>query len=115
MVHVADVLVCWLMLMILRDDLVEKRSESVEAFVAARIDTNTRIGPLATREDALLEGVAILVFLILALVPDIPSQSLREERFGARGEVRELRDLTGVLEMIAHHHAVRISLRTLPL
>ena len=114
-VHVGDVLVGGAVTVVLLDDLVEQRGEGVESLVAAGVDTDTRVNHLATGEDALLESIAILVFLILALVPDIPSQSLREERFGARGEVRELRDLTGVLEMIAHHHAVRISLRTLPL
>ena len=97
------------MLMILRDDLVEKRSESVEAFVAARIDTNTRIGPLATREDALLEGVAIFVFLVLAFVPDVPREDLAEEGLSAAREIGEAFDLFGAFEVRSHHHAVNVN------
>ena len=75
--------------MIFRDDLVKERSESVETFMAARIDTNTRVGPLATREDALLESVSESVFLVLALVPDVTGKGFGEKRFGSTWEVRE--------------------------
>ena len=94
--------------MIFRDDLVKERSESVEAFVAARIDTNTRIGPLATREDALLEGVAIFVFLVLAFVPDVLREDLREEGLGSAWEIGEALDLFGAFEVRSHHHAIDI-------
>ena len=109
MVHVADVFVSRLMLMILRDDLVKERSERVEAFMAARIDTNTRIGPLATREDALLEGVAIFVFLVLAFVPDVPREDLGEEGLSAAREIGEAFDLLGAFEVRSHHHAVNVN------
>ena len=95
--------------MIFRDDLVKERSESVETFMAARIDTNTRVGPLATREDALLEGVAILVRAVLALLPHIARQHPGKERLGATGEVRILRDLRGENEVVSHHHAIGIN------
>ena len=64
--------------MILRDDLVEEGSERVVAFMAARIDTDARLDPLATGEDALLEGEAIFVRSIFARIPHISRQHLRE-------------------------------------
>ena len=94
--------------MIFRDDLVKERSESVETFMAARIDTNTRVGPLATREDALLEGVAIFVGSIFARIPHISRQDFREERFGSTGEEGELGDLGWLSEVRTHHHAIGI-------
>lgn len=75
-VHVGDMLVGWAVAVVLLDDLVEKGSEGVETLVAASVDADSRVDHLATGEDALLERVSILVFLILALVPNISSQSL---------------------------------------
>ena len=95
--------------MILGDDLVKERSERVEAFMAARIDTNARISPLATREDALLEGVAIFVFLVLAFVPDVPREDLAEEGLSAAREIGEGFDLLGAFEVRSHHHAVNVN------
>jgi len=69
-------LVGWTVTVVLLDDLVKQWGEGVEALVAAGVDTNARVDHLATREDALLEGVTILVLLVLALVPDISRQSL---------------------------------------
>ena len=95
--------------MIFRDDLVKERGESIEAFMAARIDTNTRVGPLATREDALLEGVAIFVFLVLAFVPDVPREDLGEEGLSAAREIGEAFDLLRAFEVRSHHHAVNVN------
>ena len=105
-VHVGDVLVRGRVLVVLGDDLVEKRSESVEALVAAGVHADAGVGPLAAREDALLESVAIWVLPVLASIPDVTGQDLGEERWGARGEVRELGDLGGEDEVAAHHLAV---------
>ena len=79
--------------MVLLDNLVEKRSEGVEAFVAASVDADARVGPFATREDALLEGEAIHVFLVLAGIPHIAGKHLREKGFSSAGEVGEFGDL----------------------
>ena len=94
--------------MIFLDDLVEKGSKGVEALVASCIHTNAGVGPFATGEDALLEGEAKLVLSVLAGVPHVTCENLGEERFGAAGEVGELRDLRGEHEVITHHHAVGI-------
>ena len=107
-VHVGDVLVCWGVRVIFLDDLVEKGSKGVEALVASCIHTNAGVGPFATGEDALLEGEAKLVLSVLAGVPHVTCENLGEERFGAAGEVGELRDLRGEHEVITHHHAVGI-------
>ena len=107
-VHVADVLVCWGVLVIFLDDLVEKGSKGVVALVAACVHTDAGVGPFATGEDALLEGEAKLVLSVLASVPDVAGQDLGEERFRAAWEVGELGDLRGEHEVRAHHHSVGI-------
>jgi len=98
-VHVADVLVCWGVLVIILDDLVEKGSKGVEALVAACVHTNAGVGPFATGEDALLEGEAKLVLSVLAGVPHVACENLGEERFGAAWEEGELVDLRGENEV----------------
>ena len=65
--------------MILLDDLVKERGESVKALVAASIDTDTGVGPFATGEDALLEGEAILILSVLAGIPNVTSENLGKE------------------------------------
>ena len=95
--------------MVLLDDLVEKRSEGVVAFVAAGVDTDAGVGPFATREDALLEGEAVLVLLVLAFIPNVASQHLGKERLGSTGEEGELSDLSWVLEVGSHHHTIDIA------
>ena len=89
MIHVTDVAISLLVSVVLLNDLVEERSEGVETFVAAGVDTDAGVGPLATGEDALLEGEAILVLLILAFIPNVASQHLRKERLGSTREVGE--------------------------
>lgn len=105
-VHVGDVLVSWRVLVVLLNDLVEQRSKGVEALMATCVDTNARVGPFATGEDALLESVAKSVLSILASVPYVTCEDLGEERLGSAGEVGELFDLAGVGQVRAHHHAV---------
>ena len=107
-VHVADVLVCWGVLVILLDDLVEERSKGVEALMAACVHTDARVGPFATGEDALLESEAELVLSVLAGVPHVACEHLGEEGLGAAGEVGELRDLRGEHQVRTHHHTVGI-------
>ena len=63
--------------------------------MTASINTDSGVGPFATGEDALLEGVAVSVGAVLALLPDITGQNPGEERLGAAREVRVLRDLRG--------------------
>ena len=70
-VHVRDVLVSGGMVVILLDDLVEKRSKGVESFMTSSVDTDSRVGPFATGEDALLEGKSIFILLVLALFPNV--------------------------------------------
>ena len=97
------------MVVILLDDLVKERGEGVEALVAARVDTDARVGPLAAREDALLECEAILVLAVLAVLPDVAREHLGQERLGAAGEHGELGDLRGAGKVGTHHHAIVIS------
>jgi len=47
-VHVRDVLIRRRVLMVLLDDFVEKWGEGVETLVATSVDTNARVGPLAS-------------------------------------------------------------------
>ena len=79
--------------MIVLDDLVEERSKGVVALVAACIHTDARIRPFATGEDALLEGEAILILLVLALVPYVSCKSFGKKRSGAAREEGVLSNL----------------------
>ena len=92
-VHVADVLVCWGVLVILLDDLVEEGSKGVVALVAACVHTDARVGPFATGEDALLESEAKLILPVFASVPHVTGKDLGEKRFCTTGEVWHFRDL----------------------
>ena len=85
------------MFVVIADDLVKQGRECVEALVATCVHTDTRVSPLAAGEDALLEGEAILVFLIFAGVPDVTRKNLREERFGSAREEREAFNFLGAL------------------
>lgn len=78
---------------VLLDDLIEEGSEGIVRVVGASIDTNARLGPLASREDGLLEGEAELVVLVLQLFPDLWCKALGEEGLSASGEVGEISDL----------------------
>jgi len=109
-VHVADVLVRWAMSVISLDDLVEERGEGVVSLVATGVDTNTGGSPLASREDALLEGVAESVSLVLALLPHIAGEGLGKERFGTAWEVGELGNGVGTREVGSHHHSVNLGI-----
>ncbi len=98
-VHVGDVLVSWGVLVVLLDDLVKQGSKGVEALVATCIHTDAGVGPFATGEDALLEGEAKPIRSVLACVPNITGQHLRQKGFSSTGEVRELGDLRGENEV----------------
>ena len=74
-VHVGDVLVSGGMVVILLDYLVEKRSKGIKALVTSCVNTDSRIGPFATGEDALLEGKSIFIRLVLALLPNITCEN----------------------------------------
>ena len=80
MVHVRDMFVAWAVSMVILDDLVEKWCECIKSFVTASIYADAGVGPLAAREDALLESISRWVFLVLAFLPDVTSESLGEER-----------------------------------
>ena len=77
-VHVADVLVGLGVAVVSLNDLVEEWGESVVAFVAASVHSDTRVGPFAAREDALLESVSESVFLIFALIPNVTGKGFGE-------------------------------------
>jgi len=109
-VHVADVLVRWGVSVVGLDDLIEERSKGVVALVAASVNTDAGRGPLASREDALLEGVSEPIFLVLALLPHIAGKSLGEERLSSAWEVREFGNGIGTREVGSHHHAVDLGL-----
>jgi hypothetical protein len=81
------------------DDFVHEWSEIVERFVGATINTNTRVGPLATREDSLSEGKSILVFSVFAFFPNVACQALGEERVGAAWEVGEVDNIFGAVQV----------------
>ena len=74
--------------------------------MTASINTDSGVGPFATREDALLEGEAVFILTVLACIPDVTGEHLAEERLGAAREVGVLGDSFGSGEMGSHHHSV---------
>jgi len=80
-VHVADVLGIFVVLMVIKDHWVEEGSHLVIALVGTSIATNTRVSVLTTRENALLEGNTLRVNLIVELVPASSGQVLGEGGF----------------------------------
>ena len=82
-VHVKNVLVLRGVTVVILDDLVEEMGERIVTVVTTGIDTYTLVGPLGSGEDSLLESVAKFIFSILALLPDVFSQSLREDGGGS--------------------------------
>ena len=114
-VHVGDVLVAGAMAVIVLDDLVEERGECIVSFVTSGIYADAGVGPLATREDALLESISEWVLFVLALFPDVTGEGLGEQRGGAGWEIGEFGDLSSIGEMTSHHHAVGVSLSKLVL
>ena len=78
-VHVRDVFVAWAVSMVILDDLIEKRCECIKSFVTTSINADAGVGPLASREDALLESISSWVLLVLAFLPDVTGESLGEE------------------------------------
>jgi len=78
-VHIDNVLVGGLVTVVSLDDSVHEGGEIVVRFVGTSVHTNTGVSPLGTREDALLESVAVLVFAVLALFPDVAGKAAVEE------------------------------------
>lgn len=72
-IHVADVLIGGLVAVIVINNFIEKRSEGVVRVVRASVQTDTRVGPLASGEDGLSKGESILICLVLALLPNLGS------------------------------------------
>jgi hypothetical protein len=67
--------------------------------VRTSINTNTRVGPLATREDGLSEGESKLISSIFACLPDIRSKALGKERFSSRWEIWKSLDVIPISEV----------------
>lgn len=112
-VHGADMLIVGAVTVVGLNDLVHEGSEIVEGFVGATINTDTGVGPLAAREDSLSKSVAILVFSVLALLPDFLGEGLREEGGGTSGEEGEVLNILGGIEMGTHHGSSDISVGNL--
>ena len=115
MVHVRDMFVAWAVSMVILDDLIEKWCECIKSFVTTSINADAGVGPLASREDALLESISEWVLFVLALFPDVTGEGLGEQRGGAGWEIGEFGDLSSIGEMTSHHHAVGVSLSKLVL
>lgn len=62
--------------MVSLDDLVEEVLEFSVGFLGASVAADARVDVLATRENASLEGDAVLVALIVVLVPNVLRQVL---------------------------------------
>ena len=105
-IHVDDMLVCWAVTVVFLNNLVKEWSKSVVAVVAASINTDSRVGPLAPREDSLLETESIFVFLVLKLLPNVTGEALRQKRGGSTWEIWVSSDIFSCSQMRSHHATV---------
>lgn len=78
---------------------VEESSKLGVSLVGTRVATNARVSILAAGKDALAESDTTIILLILKLIPDLRSEVLAEERFGAFRESGEAFDVLRSLKM----------------
>jgi hypothetical protein len=108
-VHVKNVLGVGAVTVVHLDDLVEERGELIVRVVATSVDTDTRVGPFSSREDSLLESVAVLVNSIFALFPNVLGEALGKDGSSSTREVWESLDVLGSVEVSTHHGTLNIS------
>ena len=78
-VHVGDVGVCWLVTVVVLNDLVEELGEGGVRVHRSSIGTNVGVWVLATGEDASLERNSSGIGLVLVLLPNFLGKSSLEE------------------------------------
>lgn len=100
-VHVALMLVVSLMAMVVLDDVIEQLVEGVVTVVAARVDADSRVEVLSSRENHLLEGHNSLVFLAAVLFVDGERHVFAQERLNMRREVDKAGDVLRLLQVRA--------------
>jgi len=61
------------------DDLIHEWSEGIVRVVGTSINTDTRVGPLGTGEDALSESESEFISSILALIPNLLGKAFVKE------------------------------------
>jgi hypothetical protein len=98
-VHIGNVLGTLSVLVVVLNNLVEEGSKDLVAVVRASIDTDAGIGVLASGEDGLSEGEAVLILLVLKLVPNLSWKVLHEEWFGSLGEGREINNVLRISKL----------------
>jgi len=108
-VHVKNVLGVGAVTVVHLDDLVEERGKLIVRVVATSVDTDTRVGPFSSREDSLLESVAVLVNSIFALFPNVLGEALGKDGSSSAREVWESLDVLGSVEVSTHHGTLNIS------
>jgi len=94
---------------IIQEYLIEKWGESVVGIVGSSVDSNTRVGPLGSGEDSLLESETEFILLVLAFFPDIWGKAFAEDGFGSRWEEWETSDGLWSFEMRSHEGTLGIS------
>ena len=112
-VHVADVFISLSVAVIFIYYFIEERSEGVVRVVRTSVDTDARLSPLAAGIDGLLKCESILIFLVLQLFPDLGGQALAKQGFGTCGEVWQVCDFLGTLEVGAYKSASGVGISNL--
>jgi len=105
-VHGRDVLVSWLVSVVSLDNLVHEWSEGVVRIVGSGVNSDTRVGPLGSREDGLSESEAKFISSILALFPDFLGKALLEEGSSTGWEVWITLDILWCVEVGSHHGSI---------
>ena len=93
---------------IILDNLIEQWGEGVVRIVGSGVNTDTRVGPLGSGEDGLLEGEAELILLVLALLPNIWGKALAEDGLGSSWEVWKTGDSLRSREVRSHEGSLGI-------
>ena len=107
-IHGGNVLVSLGVSVVVQDNLIEQWGEGIVRIVGSSVDTDTRVGPLGSGEDGLLEGEAELILLVLALLPDIWGKAFAEDGLGSSWEVWKTGDGLWSREVRSHEGSLGI-------
>ena len=86
-------LVRWLVTVILLNNFVHEWSKGIVRVVGTSINTDTRVGPLGSREDSLSESETEFISSVFALFPDLLGKAFVKKRLGTGWEVWHTSDI----------------------
>jgi len=107
-IHGGKMLVSLTVTVIVLDNFIEKWGESIVGIVGSSVDTNTRVSPLGSGEDTLLEGETVFIFLVLAFFPNIWGKAFEKDGVGTSWEEWHTGDGFWAFKVRSHEGTLRI-------